>query len=1150
MLSMRVFGNDLAVLQGFAVLGGRAPGSKDLESHKTYIEKNGYDKWVAALNDLFSNVSDADLAKALAVNTGLNKVKLNGDADPENIQLATDFIAANASNRIGAILDFVKAFSKLTTGEFQNYASSFNARIEAAYDYANGHETTWRDFNKVEYNLTTGKDTILGTAADDYFNGWYNTFNDGDELNGGSGNDTLNADVYSGGPSGDKEAFTAVTKGIENIILRSQYKLNSDENDNNLLNTTIDAERMQGVLNWESNNSRADLLIEDVRILDNQITKDITITMRDTMPGHVDYGVYFDQNSLRNKTDSQSQINVRVLDTYAVAEGRAQLHDSPYGSFTFYVAESGSTDFKKIELTNQEMKDAKTLAEMATAMQKAADAALGLGAATVSLGNSYTVVDSVTGKTVAGQEIIIKGQGNYTFNTSLSGAGWLPYKTVPSTSGLYTSYNTDVQTDTALVTSKVVLDYVGRSSTGGDLVIGGVSIGDTSTSKGVQRFEIEVQDDSRLRKISSTNDSLQEVTIVNGKTDRVNDAYTTLEKDAGTLVVKGEMSPNTPSTDTQNKVLPGGSNSEYGFQDVRLIDGSAMTGKLDFNAEITQNAVKKYLNLKDTQANPLAENVKVEYTGGSNNDSMWVNINEVAVASNSKVNPGKADFSFSFAGNSGNDKINVAIDRVIDAAKVTAGHRGVSSVKTDLTGFDVVQTGDTDILLGNTENWYHNHRSNGRDKIVVFGNAGDDTLVKAGAGDITIDAGTGADTVYADNTGAVTHAVLDTKTGAVENVITKAMWGFGTTGNLQATNPGYEAAGLNVGNAKSAQQFTVGSWGVEVQVNFRGLLSQWIKIDDLADYQATQLDINQAIKNAINNDIVLNKLLVASDGPGVSLVVQSKVDATHDAAALTINLRGPNAAQISDEALAGYKLANNKAATFDKTAMAAEIAARVLNKGYVAGSESLGEGYNTKMAQDNGGADIVGAPSITTSDNLIYPGVDLDTDVIVLGTTAGTNELASSNDIVRFEGLFGRDVIVNFNTGIADVGGDRIDFTAVGGRGSLLQGWKGGGAVAETVTNGQIERVAYDDTNPERNDSMEAVKALYAASDAVTRTAKATELYVAVHSDGTGDVYQVVDGTAAGDLTVTLLGHLNVSGDPTSGSPFNWSTAVAHNFAG
>ena len=47
----------------------------------------------------------------------------------------------------------------------------------------------------------------------------------------------------------------------------------SSNGDNNInqQQVTVDAHEMQGVTRWENNNSRADLVIEDVRINDNQI---------------------------------------------------------------------------------------------------------------------------------------------------------------------------------------------------------------------------------------------------------------------------------------------------------------------------------------------------------------------------------------------------------------------------------------------------------------------------------------------------------------------------------------------------------------------------------------------------------------------------------------------------------------------------------------------------------------------------------------------------------------------------------------------------------------------------------------------------------------------------------------------------------------
>ena len=167
---------------------------------------------------------------------------------------------------------------------------------------------------------------------------------------------------------------------------------------------------------------------------------------------------------------------------------------------------------------------------------------------------------------------------------------------------IHTNYNTAATTSTELVTSKVILDDVGRGSTGGDLVIGGLSVGDTSTSKGVERFEIEVRDNSKLQTINSTNNTLKEVTIVNGVTTSQSNAYVATVKDAGKLTVNGTVGAeggiNTalPGTETVNG---GDQHNAFGFSDVRLIDGAAMKGDLAVNAEVTTASIAKYLNLKD-----------------------------------------------------------------------------------------------------------------------------------------------------------------------------------------------------------------------------------------------------------------------------------------------------------------------------------------------------------------------------------------------------------------------------------------------------------------------------------------------------------------------------------------------------------------------
>lgn len=1169
-----ILGNHKLVLQAFATLADAAPSNTDYKYHLEYIKDAGKAGYISALNDLFAGHSDEQLAKMLLDTTGLNGIDLEGDGNNDNMGVATAFIKSNAANRVGAMLDLVDQLSKISTGPLATIAADYNSKIASGYAHASNPSNIAPQSNSQakELNLTKDVDVLTGSSKNDVFNAWYNQLNDGDVLDGGAGNDTLKVDIYAA------DAITPITKNIENVLFRSQYKAWQSSTDNNMGEVKIDAQRMKDVTNWESNNSRADLLIEDVRINNDQITKDITITMRETDPGHVDYGVYFDQYSLRNVTNSTSRINIQILDTRAAVAGEDNLKgNADWGlkSFNFFVSTDGGATFKRVSIGSEDVTKARTVEQMRDALQKAADAEFGVGGVSVTLGEEYTVTDTKSGLKTTAKEITITAKGDLIFdatNAHSKGvndkAGWT-ITNVPSDTGLHSNWNQDSTSTTDLVTSTIVLDDVGRGSTGGDLVVGGLSVGDTSTSKGVGRFEITVEDDSTLRKISSTNDTLQEVTIKNGVQDRQPGAYNPIDSKGGKLVVKGDKAPNTQESGPgfKDATLPGGSTSEYGFQDVRLIDGSAMTGKLEFNAEITQNAVDKYLKLRDTQAAPLTEDVSVAYTGGSNNDKMWVNVNEVAVASNSKINPGKADFNFKFEGGAGNDEINVAIDRAQDAAKVAQNLRGESKFKTDVTGFDVIEVTDITagpgktVLEGADEVWYHNQRSNNqrveadyankraadfsKDKMLISGGAGDDVLVKPGAGDTTLDAGTGADVIFADNTGAQSVDAGLNPDGTAKAVLSKAVWAFGTMGNVSS---GTIADALKITDIQSTPLKTVGSWGVKVQVNFRGIKSVEVAINDTTDFQATQLDINQAIKKAINDDAVLSKLLVAQDGPAGSLAVLSKVDGVHTDAALTVDFIAPKVDDISADVVKNYNAANGTGHTTGVQVLT-EIQNNVTNKA----GNALGDAYNTKLAKDAGGTNIAGVDSVVTSDNIIKPGVDNDADVIVLGTDkTGATDAQVSNDIIKFEGVFGHDTIVNFNGAALAAGGDRLDFRAffhndAANIKATTYSYSNSAAAANTVEEGHIEAFNYTNTGAMRNDSAAEVKKLYDAADTATTTVVATELYVAVDTAGNGHVYKVTNGTAANDTTVELLGQIDLA-NAADGVAVSWANLTTANF--
>jgi len=852
-------------------------------------------------------------------------------------------------------------------------------------------------------SLTVGADNVIGGAGDDTITSRIvdntNTFQSGDVVNGGAGNDRLNADVGNS----QRFAITGETTGVETAAFRAQA-IAVDTNNNNLSTNIvqIDAQRMSGVTQWESNNSRADLVIEDVRILPNQITRDITVAMVETDPGDVDFGLYFDQLSLRTVSNTSSTLRIQLMDTRSNAAGTAPLKDSPYNGFTFKLNGVIQT------VTSPAIDAAQTYAELQTAIAAAVAANPALTGFTVTLGGAFTVKDTL-GADQIGTEIVLTSTNGGVISTDAT-TGFTAAGVVPSSSGLHTNAFVATTTSTDKVTAKVILDDVGRGSTGGDLVIGGLSVGDTSTSKGVERFEIEVRDNSKLQTINSTNNTLQEVTVRNGLTTSQSFAFGTTVKDQGNLSVLGnngvaEGSPAIPGfrdvADTKNNTLPGtaGQHNAFGFSDVRLIDATAMTGRFEFDAEVTAASIAKYLNNKDLAA-PAADNVAFVYSGGSNNDSMTVVLDSGAASSRSNLNGGREDFNFTLNGNGGDDNISVSI---------VNGQQGSAA------------------------NWYNNQKLN--NNITINGGDGNDTIRTPGAGDANINLGTGNDTAYTDNTGALTLTANANANGVpgvtTGNPVTanKGVYVLNTS-NQQAVGGGYVLATndeRNLANLRSDVTDSIRVKNLNLNLVFKGIEKTVVVAD--TNFVTNDLQINQAIKNAINTDAVLSKLLVAEDGPTGVLIITSLIDGARTLGELTIAATVPTLASgaFSTGDVTAYNAAfgTNLA---DVAALVAQLNANLAASDFAADylDQFAETGANGNLADTQ----FVGAASTSTSDNVITVGSG--NDVVVLGTTVGadaTTTLDDSNERIVFSGSFDSDTIVNFVAGAA-AGADVLDFRA------------------------------------------------------------------------------------------------------------------------
>lgn len=892
---------------------------------------NGLNTVLNAYYAPFASMTSAQVAAIVVANAGIVAGRYGLTAQNVSDATATVTAALNAAAPLGqqgkAIADVLADWSNTFTNDavFGAAAKAWNVKIAQATGYSASANTPDVAFGEIntEFRLDASSNNRTGTEGDDTFIAVQGTFDNADRVNGGAGFDTLKAQVSG--------VVAPTISDVEHLQFQAQHRT-TDSGDNNVSDEGIvkvdfntNVTNVTGFTTIENSNSRADLIVEDVRIANNQITKDITIIMRETDPGNVDYGVYFDQNSLRNVSSSSSQINLRVLDTYNTSLGNAPLKDSPYGAFTFSYSLNGAAPVS-VKLESAAIQNAQTFPEMIAALQAAADAVFGAGGVTVSAGATYTVPDSVTGAQVQGTEIVLAAKGNITFSTP-AGSGWTATETVPAISGLHTAYTVGGATATELVTSNIILDDVGRGSTGGDLVVGGLSVGETSTSKGVQKFLIEVQDNSKLQTINSTNNTLREVVLTSGVTTRVDNAYNDNAKDAGNLTVRGfENTATVPNNGVGNNALPGidtlaapGVNhGAYGFTDVRVIDGSAFRGKLDFDAQITERSIEKYLDLKDTAAaQPGTDNANFVYTGGLNNDTIAVRLDAgTTVARN--LQTGREDFTFSLNGGAGNDALTLEVN-----------------------------------TSGQTANWYANQKT--LKNLSIDGGAGNDTISTPGWGDVKITAGSGDDTVYADNSGLNRAVWVVNQTGfnadpLAGTVPTAFLVGGKVTVSLA---PGLTAGGGVTGVSPVTAADAVSTAyqnGFEVVVD----------IPTGANYAVTQYHINQAIKAAINGDAVLSKLLKAEDGPASTLNITSKIDGTFAANDLEIVVSSSQGATVAADVLAAYKaFAKNSAAT------AADVLAA--NTATVAAVNTVsGVGVDKGALAQTGGSTVTQAITVLT----------------------------------------------------------------------------------------------------------------------------------------------------------------------------------------
>lgn len=471
--------------------------------------------------------------------------------------------------------------------------------------------------NAGNFTLTHLADYLTGTAGDDVFqapvsqNGTgsgvlANTFETGDVIDGGAGRNILKADLIGTGSVSDwgtEVAISATTKNIQEVYLRQQ----SPQGDGRVANSTIDAEKMAGVEQWWTDNSRSNVQVEDIRT-DTAAT---TFGMRLTDPG-VSFFNYFNALFLEGDKSATSAVTLNVYEGPLGSPDTAkQLADISVREINFIVG--GET----VKLSTDAMKAANTWAELETAIVDALAAIPGAETITVTnRGNGQFVLEDSAAREFqvnAGEALVVSVANNITFTNALT---------------------VGREEVVGPIISNAVLDGAGNGSQGGTLNIGAMS-----GLRGVEELNVTVDRDSHLQSITSFNRVPgQYQALRNGEANEFLEVV-----DLASTGANGDL---TVGRSTAN--LDGRVNTWNSLDPVLLVNtGFVNAGRFD---PVTGNFVagnSGFVNLREFNAGDFAGALNVAFTLDNNVDSRYLK------SATDVVN-------FTYTGGAQNDIFNIA----------------------------------------------------------------------------------------------------------------------------------------------------------------------------------------------------------------------------------------------------------------------------------------------------------------------------------------------------------------------------------------------------------------------------------------------------------------------------------------------------------
>lgn len=512
--------------------------------------------------------------------------------------------------------------------------------------------------NAGNFTLTHLADYLTGTAGDDVFqapvsqNGTgsgqlANTFETGDVIDGGAGRNTLKADLIDTGTVGDEQqgaAISATTKNIQEVYLRQQ----SPALDENVNGSVIDAEKMAGVEQWWTDNSRSDIQVEDIRT-DTAAT---TFGMRLTDPG-VSFFNYFNALFLEGDKSATSAVTLNIYEGPAGSPDTAkQLQDISVREINFIVG--GET----VKLSTDAMKAANTWDELETAIVDALAAIPGAETITVTnRGNGQFVLEDSAAREFqvnTDEALVVSVANNITFTNALT---------------------VGREEVVGPIVSNAVLDGAGNGSQGGTLNIGAMS-----GLRGVEELNVTVDRDSHLTSITSYNRLPgQYETLRNGEANEFLEVVNLSSAGAKGDLTIGRTDPdaidgrvqiwsnNAGEVDNGGALPPSGYRivGDSGFVNLREFNAGDFAGALNVAFTLDDNVDSRYLK-------SATDVVNFTYNGGAQND-----IFNIADVSNIDISADQ-DFAMQVDMGAGDDRL------ILDVGTVRAvsvdGGEGTNSI--------------------------------------------------------------------------------------------------------------------------------------------------------------------------------------------------------------------------------------------------------------------------------------------------------------------------------------------------------------------------------------------------------------------------------------------------------------------------------------